>query len=690
MKLQNGYVEFDVCNFRTDYEDPNYEEEPTFAEIADSIYTHEWSAIQTYEQALDFILPILSEATILQRQYIGNIVMGRPNAIVNDQMSRMNRKIVDMKIKENEDSRDVAIDAEVKKLSEQPNTESNVVRNVNTSTDVHEKPTVHQPQQTGAGYDKSFAVYRLLQLADSIHDFDSPGQTRSRIDSHEIAITMGLCSREDESLKYATLSLEDIADIPIFMKYICDNPSFKGETNPFYNHDLSYTPDLPAMVNTTFGDLWYAHKETSHRSTVLRHVDVWCPEHMGTPVVKPNSEEDIYNNKSIVCLSQIASVITEMKNTYGSDGVTFIVDDSQNPASRLFMATRVLDAALHRVYTFFEDEGYYMDPTNMVIDVSEPVNYTDWKYSICDANIVDGQRHIHKNSAPVEMSSHATGEVSDPRDNNSFYLFGVDSIPYKSRRTTQKAYDMDMKKMEGIVEVKVTCKRGDGTSMTNYKDSALLSKNNVYGPIQDRIESDLGFADILHDVRACDWGQVEHCVSREEETGRTHVFVTSDRIAMMYAFYRNCNYFNIHGTNRLDVPIQGVDKSRRPQNILQLTCTMFSNKAIDVGYKFTIIEELINNISTTPTFKPTSEITPEDQFVDWETASTSKEKGVILRRKYDGEKDAVVASVDDYKLNDKYIQISKEGGTSSNNLRISGLLCVATIMATIFGSFVKR
>lgn len=600
--------------------DAESEDGLTNVELADMLYTRDWTSIKTDEDADAFVTDLLQHATPNERAYISNIYLGKWNG--GNALKIIADKIVAMKEYLSEMEADAQ--AHRSRLS-QTDVDDTFLKNLYVPPVVTNKMLQFMEefydremaaQQADPKYEEHLAndlipvrgggepvdgiddphdkrMYRLLQFADALHDFDPapPFENSNRvgvdrddiIKSMDIEVPLDLrkslkdlideckeASDENTAMKYRRSLAEDfpkgyvhrpydaVAFIPAFVDYLKarDKIEFPDGTvdNPLWDIDILRRFDVPQALQYVEGDLWEAFRTQegaqSHRSG-MRSVEVWCPlidagkvktekvyQDTKTPHDIARSNRRIQTHKKTVYMAQITDLVVKLKDYFG-EKVTFVVDASDNQMTRMVLATDKIDAAIARQFIIEEDDSERPE--------------VQWTYAICDANVLDAATHFKEPWQDQEnpsVSSVATGCVyRGDCDKTKIKLLGVNTAN----------------------EVKYSI---DGVESTQGHSLQLYSANDMAKAMQRKLarrESDL--SEELACKRVCDWGQVEHCVNQSTPEHR-FVFTSSDRLAGYYGIYRRASVLSINRRNHDSFMVPTVSE------LLQCTFTMFKPEAV--------------------------------------------------------------------------------------------------------------
>ena len=415
-----------------------------------------------------------------------------------------------------------------------------------------------------------FRIDRLLALADAMHDFTKGDDA---IDSEHIAgaIEAELPARrrrmspgERPEAMYAN---EDAV-----IRMFDETPAlhFGDDAVPHVLHSRNLLHKFkvaPAMNRNV--DYWKAYREQllqQRPSSEIIHADVW-----GIPgASRGDSLED--RGKTVIYMSQIVNVVRSIKDAFGDGELTFIMDKSDDPMSRMIMATANLDEAVARLFVVYLG----IDGTDTVDDMYAGLDGSEtrlrpgraspragWHYKVCDASIVDGNRHIRLPKEGVEaypnpgLSKDATGAVSLPGDAEEISFGGIQGDDDGAKRNAPRAK---------VTIGGVTRLHGDASHEFAKKYMKRMAREAIADGRLGDVPRYLGRK------RACDWGQVEHCRRHSTPTNRL-VFVSADKMACLYAMHRNVDFILIRVPDK-PKSHDAVHKPYFAPRILQTTFTM--------------------------------------------------------------------------------------------------------------------
>lgn len=581
--------------------------EPTPTDIANELYTRDWTEVDTDAKADAFVANLLKDASLNEREYIRNIHVGANNRgaavrIIEDKIRELETYLSELDEESDEYRASLSAadvdDTFLDRLVAVPLLEF-LKMHLSVERDARPVATGTAIAVRGGGVQDDphdYKVNQLLQYTDALHDFDptppSTDRRRKAVPREHIYKAMGLQipigledklpdstrAAIDKALKSDNNNVRNvvfqdrphdmIAHIPSFMEYMKTHKHLKfpdGSScdNPLWGYDLLRRFDVNNALRATRGDLWEAFRvqeQADNHDSGMISPEVWCPlyshykvktEKIHDPLKAPEkvakATSEIKTYKKVVYLAQITSLVKKMKDYFGDIETTFILDESDNQLSRMIIATEKIDGAISREF---------MVRTGVIgadMPIEAPVPRPKWHYKICDANFIDGPTHFKedwkRNDYPdPEVSTAETGPVYRDEDPFKIVLMGV-----KGRQVTFNKFGTEVTQDEDVKDFSV-------------KNMALL----MNGRINDKNPE---LRDYLTCKRVCDWGQVEHCKTQTTGTHR-YVFVSSDRLAGAYAIYRGVSLLSLNRMNHVTLSVPTVSE------MLQCTFTMYKSEAV--------------------------------------------------------------------------------------------------------------
>jgi hypothetical protein len=542
-------------------------------DAANSLYTIDWTLIETPADADELVERLLEGASDNELRYIANVYFRRDNretakAILRDKIDELESYLTGIEAERADelatyraslgpDSGDTwwahvglghVVDM-VSRLKEQLAAEdapvaASLARRIAATG--------------GAGIDPR--TQKVVDYADSVHDFnpDPPAKGRVVVPQADIKASMGVVLPDG-------LTDAMVANKFEFVSFMVSKETliYEGEEVPndaLFGKDILYQFDINASyLAEPAADLWelFRRQQLIGASGLLESVDVWCPSHREKrePMPREGDTDREYRlrarkvklYKNIVYMAQITTLIARIKDYFGDGRLTFIVDASDDQMTRMIMATSELDPAIGRRFAVYADVGgQKLDTTGKKIP--RPM----WTYAICDANLLDGQTHIqdYDYDAP-KLSRRKTGIVMDRSPAEQTELMGIhgpDEDPYTEYRI------------------------GEASRVKNSHKDAPFSQTIMATEMNTLLR--VGIKDIntqLASKLTCDRGQAMHCQEYDEPDNR-HILVTSDVLATLFAAQNGINFISLNRcTDDILVP--------EPMAFLQCTFT-FGGRAL--------------------------------------------------------------------------------------------------------------
>jgi hypothetical protein len=387
--------------------------------------------------------------------------------------------------------------------------------------------------------DMDIRPYKVLQLADAIHDFadgsvkdDGTVQTIMQKDIGCV-LPDAFVPEENRSRK---LTLLDLADKTKFIEIMGANShlTFGGVKveNPL--QDLDFEKNMYKHVDETSDESIVPKSALHDKNTAPKqHVEIFCyGAHMAT----------------ILDLVDLVELRDTIEKTFGTD-LKFVVDQnalSDHPGEARpmpFIAAWMLGfknviKELERFHKVRQGDAEFTHVGDLVY---------------CDASIHDGARPFH-NATP---SPDATGDVYHRYAKIQVNLGGLHGNGYKINITrTDSACPInidDLKDDSGELRYVVRhknrlCLARDQSGQDITFDSDKKNMINLQGKL---LLKGLNCSIALALKNAGDWGQIEHC----KVIGA--VFVTCDKLAALYAAYRNVPLLYLNHHDRLKLGPKG-------------------------------------------------------------------------------------------------------------------------------------
>jgi hypothetical protein len=556
--IKDGYFD------RRDYF-PIDEEDYEPSALVDLTYSSEWTGLTTVEQACVYaerLWHMLSEneKAYVAALYLGKDTAGHEAAIVVDMMRDKDTLAAQL---EDDRARDVS------KLGDLPDVDvsdppfkllderlavlqrhlDSIAGRPSTIVPDPSTPAV-SAQSGGAASDK---LYRLMALADSLHDFGKRNVDKAGImaaTGAEIPVNLqAVAQASEEHVKRATrtntlartrghhnfrygestAALEFIADEAAFINFLNDTEflHFRGEEplrHDMFGIDLLRQFDKAAAFKDYMGLYWLAYLRQRDDPAEALKADIWAlPQTMilqGTVPDKPPPK----NHKDIVFLSQVIHTVHKIKAAFGDGDLVFIMDNTDNQLHRMVLGSATLYTGIGRMLIVigWKDEL-------MATVAKRPTPRDKWSVRVCDANLLDGNTHFREADLQEYypdpgVSATATGDVF--RDGLGHVCLGG---------VVENLGDPE------FPEVTVTVGTEATRTYAHYEQPFTITAMET--GVRDNLQAGRtnGAEAYLARKRACDWGQVRHCaVMNDAVPSVRHIFVSpEDRMACLYSVYDN-------------------------------------------------------------------------------------------------------------------------------------------------------
>jgi hypothetical protein len=338
-------------------------------------------------------------------------------------------------------------------------------------------------------------VYNLLALCDSVHD---ASRVRVSVDTIMKVMRMtdadlpkGLTREELKDEKRVVDFLQRRKTLRFGDGCVVANPTYKAELrlSDIPNADDIVTEDIAAALHRRMRD-----KSSGGR---VLGVSVFA-DYTGLPKHKR------LQFRQVLCLAY------QMRSWFGPSCV--FQPDALHPLVKFVTATHLIGDEFYK--KFVVDQQYsvakYAAEIRAIVDQAAAGSRTTWELELSDANIYDAQSTDER----IAVDPRPTGCVYRPD-------FGVQVClrPLPDR----------------MAEVVYAGRNGASTTeIVDSSSARLLSSTEVVFSSVKKASEDAELQLALK--RAGDWGQVEHCVKYDR------VFVTSDVLAALYAYFRGVRF----------------------------------------------------------------------------------------------------------------------------------------------------
>ena len=359
-------------------------------------------------------------------------------------------------------------------------------------------------------------MYRLLALTDSVHD----GLSQRFRQSPESIMRYMQMDADDlpQGLKPATLRKED--DVIDFLHRRKKLRFRRDEVaNPCHGADLAHFDVQEARVvnkNPQTDILTVTYRQAAE--AVKRSDNSASRRVLCVPVY---SMLQMHNSASSklrrIQLSQLLDLAARMRTWFGQTCV--FQPDTYHPILKFIVATKWISKAFFE--KFVVDRAYTV--VKYALEISRAIARagevrTEWETVLCDANYYDGTSI----SDPLPVDTAGTGWV---------FRHGIPGISPHNIRLEGISDNGKVRFSELLNGTLEFDELEREETRPNFSTAAVFSK--LPGAPRSRgILSNAESCELLNMKRAGDWAQVEAC----KRSGR--LFLTEDRLAALYAFYR--------------------------------------------------------------------------------------------------------------------------------------------------------
>ena len=474
--------------------------------VLDLEYGHDWTSIENIEDAVKFVRSILDYATDEEYERIGYIYYGP-----------------DFRNKRNEMNEMSDDDRQVRRRAQYGG--GNVVDDPN-----------------------DIRVYRLLELAESVHDFHNKDIT---IDLDTIVDSV--CYMGRDYVIPVGMTIDILKDETEFMKFMCNNQqlNFRNmdgtvasvHNDSLFGKDITTVFDIKAALATTGDDYFAAYDlqssfvDTQNTANGVVKIDVWCPKSNADNLELQPTNKQVKRQrrdgtrpqprttdkmKNVVHLTQIATLCAKIGEWFGHGELSFIIDATDDQLARMIFATTKVDVAICREFYPVEGPDYeYRTSTER------------WHYALCDVNIVDGnERYRETEYPPAELSTFATGEVFRQECPVQIEFHGTKGNYLEESTSTDVSITYAR---AGLYIPRISVVQSRSPFSAHAMENIIQRKLGA-------VPSDTDIVVELAQKRACDWGQVEHCLRARNNP---YVFVSRERLASFYGVYRGANVISL-------------------------------------------------------------------------------------------------------------------------------------------------
>jgi len=385
-----------------------------------------------------------------------------------------------------------------------------------------------------------YRIYRLLECADTCHDFlnnnyinyeETERNIHEYIVENKYVLPNGLTANAFVKDNY----------IKIFIPYLIKQRTFIFENdridNPLFKLNIlkqSYISEDIETLDELFKKHQHSLRSILGNFKYIKNrplpVDVYMT--INPKIYKPNEKKE---NTKIIYLKQIVEVISAIRFKFGNTCI-FEVDSSNDHLTMLMCGIQNLSKAFSKE---FDTEIRSITPIEIsnkldILIKTNNIPATSWSIYMTDANLYDSAEHSTIFGKKVDELS--TGTIFRKECAYQIKLQGIikkKDVNYLNLKIIDKVKNIIWDKPLLAHE---TTKYFSKNTLQDY--ITITSSKTDLKTLQDYI---LAFSIPLKYAlkRAGDWGQVEHCKRHNK------VFITSDKLAALYAEYCNIRFIFI-------------------------------------------------------------------------------------------------------------------------------------------------
>lgn len=392
-------------------------------------------------------------------------------------------------------------------------------------------------------------IYSMFLVADSVHDFgisfdESTDDVAAIIGDDHKAQTML------DGLARYTMTMDDLFDEKRFCSAMAAQfPELHGVnmvTEPLASASTPQVESVEDLFNKQqahlqavcdrIGKQGQAPQTSMHQCV---HVDVW------TAIPLHDSGMGSVQRMRLIHLVQL---IAATRSLFGSETHEAVLDAGGHALMRVIVNIGEVNTYLMKVFSYsdYKEVGTSTDALHSALRHLAETKRTDvnagpiWKISVCDANIFD--------AGGVPVSTQATIKDIDPRPTGPLYwqeccpyqveLLGIHRAPTGPQIDHVKMRLTDNVNLRGATVYENIHTAAETKNAFSINRIFRKKHDGDHALIRARIESSDAMKYALK--RAGDWGQVEHC----KRYGK--LFMTCDRLAALYAVYRDVPVIFLH------------------------------------------------------------------------------------------------------------------------------------------------
>jgi len=416
---------------------------------------------------------------------------------------------------------------------------------------LYEEPDINDP------------IYKFLVLIDAAHDFKRPA-INYYLDIEKYELPVGLTRHALEN-DLEILTFLSNTKLLTFGKLSYPNPFENISFNIF-----NLKERIEKNPNVTYEELVETQQRSlntlgSYLDRKRIPLDIWC--HISSVTVNNKRKEKEYYE-----LRQLVYICKYIKEWFSNDQTLLFNVDNYNIALELILTAKYLDEAMYNIYSSDKD---LKNELLMIINENK-TKPIEWIISTSDANIYDNSLHWLND---IDFDN-KTG-VLFGKDTNNIEIGPVDNIPKNKLIDETKINYIQKEQFKTLLKIPVviienSLEKYNGIINSNQskylfsldyiklflKIKGIKTKtveDNLIDRIDDKIKDYTEKQYFYNSVmpiavqfitrfsektfymlkRAGDWGQIEHCKRYNK------IFVTKDKMAALYASYRQVPYIYI-------------------------------------------------------------------------------------------------------------------------------------------------
>lgn len=431
-----------------------------------------------------------------------------------------------------------------------------------------------------------YRVYNLLALADAMHDFaDVPLEHAD--DEDVVAVAEAKRERIHRDLEVGELpfvkrdgvtvqmTLASIADKTTFIKDMTCNATLRIAGKDVSNEYLNGRNFEAGMYRHKSGeDLTAGYASRKEKACDgCRSAEMFC----------------IKDGPFLVRVLEIINLREKMSKFFLGKDLKFVVDqnalprptkyddkDRDRPGGHIVAVLLGLRKVINRLEADYKLDRRDMTPEfrDDTAAVKNLAKYNDaiestWSVEVCDAGVYDGARFVQKDVRPE-----VTGSVFHRDSPVQFVFDSVTADGTYGYTIESKTVPVDVgNPRSGRTQVAKDVSKGVYTDRTSQRKAKERHDKASLDTVLDTWDDDINCIALLALKRAGDWGQIEHCKRYKL------IFVTSDRLAALYATYRDVPMLYLHHHNFVQTATYKRDDNDVEFEFVQYSFAMCGSEA---------------------------------------------------------------------------------------------------------------